>query len=287
MAFVLSQQDFPENLRHIAQSPQALYGEGDPNVLHKEMVAIVGARRCTPYGTKIAFELAKQLAEMGVVVISGLALGIDTSAHQGALAGGGDTVAVLGCGLKHNYLAKNRSLREEITKRGAVITEYEDHVEASTWSFPRRNRIISGLSRGVLVIEAGLKSGSLITAKWALEQGREVFAVPGPMQSPMSQGTHQLIQQGAKLVTSVDDILEEIPQLRGKVAECKKMKYNPGSGSDQEKILYFLANSVSPVSIDRLVEASELPTDRINGLLVELELDGKVKGLPGGLFMRG
>lgn len=281
MPFELKQGDFPESLRQIHTPPKVLYGEGDQNILFaQKMIAMVGARRCTNYGASIAYDLARELSAHGVIVVSGLAIGIDTKAHEGALAGGGKTIGVLGCGLDFPYLTANRPLRKRMVEQGAVITEYPAMTEASTWNFPQRNRIISGLSMGVVVVEAGLDSGSLITAKWALEQGREVFAVPGPVGHATSEGTNRLIQQGAKLVTKVLDIFDELPLVAGQ----QKIGYSTKSLTDEEKILSLMVREAK--SIDQLVSLSGLPVERLTGLLVTLEIDGKVKGLPGGQFIK-
>lgn len=281
MPFELKQGDFPENLRQIHTPPKVLYGEGDQNILFEQkMIAMVGARRCTNYGASVAYDLARELSARGVIVVSGLAIGIDTKAHEGALAGGGKTIAVLGCGLDFPYLTSNRPLRKKISEQGAVVTEYPAMTEAFTWNFPQRNRIISGLSLGVVVVEAGLDSGSLITAKWALEQGREVFAVPGPIGQPASEGTNRLIQQGAKLVTKVLDIFDELPLVAGQ----QKIGYPTKPLTDEEKILSLMMREAK--SIDQLVALSGLPVERLTGLLVTLEIDGKVKGLPGGQYLR-
>lgn len=281
MPFELKQGDFPESLRQIHTPPKVLYGEGDQNVLFEQkMIAMVGARRCTNYGASVAYDLARELSARGVIVVSGLAIGIDTKAHEGALAGGGKTIAVLGCGLDYPYLTSHRPLRKKISEQGAVVTEYPAMTEAFAWNFPQRNRIISGLSLGVVVVEAGLDSGSLITAKWALEQGREVFAVPGPIGQPASEGTNRLIQQGAKLVTKVLDIFDELPLVAGQ----QKIGYSTEPLTDEEKILNLMAREAK--SIDQLVSLSGLPVERLTGLLVTLEIDGKVRGLPGGQYLR-
>ena len=290
MGFLLRPAGFPEQLRTIHDAPKILYGEGDPNVLQKNMIAIVGARECTEYGATLAYDFGCELAKAGLVVVSGLALGIDTKAHEGALAGGGETVAVLGCGLDCNYLASNRPLRERIIKQGAVVTEYPAEAEAFAPNFPKRNRIISGLSQAVIVIEAGLKSGSLITGRWALEQGREIFAVPGSIRSRMSDGTNRLIQRGAKLITKVEDVFEELPWLAGvrldgvRLAQNEKLSYTAAPSGDEEKILQLLSDR--PLSIDGIAVGSELQVEKVSALLVELEIAGRVKGLPGGNFVR-
>ena len=200
--------DYPALLKEIPQPPPVLYIRGNAGVLHETAVAVVGSRVCTVYGLECAVRLSRELAELGIVVVSGLARGIDTAAHQGALCR--KTVAVLGSGLLHIYPAENRTLAESIAQNGAVVSEFPLTATPLKDNFPRRNRVISGLARGVVVIEAAVKSGALITANCALEQNREVFALPGPVGSPGSAGTHALIQEGAKLITGVNDILKEL-----------------------------------------------------------------------------
>jgi len=206
----IDDKQYPVNLKYIYDSPSVLYTKGEILPEDGLAVAIVGTRGPSVYGTQTAQRLAGECARKGITVISGLAKGIDTAAHKGALKAGGRTIAVLGSGFLNLYPAQNRGLAEEISKNGAVISEFPMNAEPLRRNFPRRNRIISGLSLAVIVVEAAAKSGSLITADCALEQGREVFAVPGIVRSVTSQGTHQLLRQGAKLVETIDDILEEL-----------------------------------------------------------------------------
>lgn len=273
-----SSSEYPELLKHISDPPSQFWCEGDLQVTSLSCVAVVGARECTPYGEKAAFDLSKSLAQAGVVVVSGLALGIDTAAHKGALAGGGKTIAVLGCGMDIPYPSENISLKKNIFQNGVVISEYAPGTQATVWSFPRRNRIISGLSLGVVVVEAGLKSGSLITANLALQQGRDVFAVPGNISSPLSAGTHRLIQSGAKLVNSVEDILEELKL--GVKTSFKEIKENISHA--EKKLLHLLSNG--PRHMDELLEATGSPMNELSSLLIEMELNGKIRSLPGSCF---
>ena len=280
---------YPEPLRQIDESPKTLWYQGDLSLLSGEkMIAIVGARECSPYGHEVAFQLAKDLVKAGVTVVSGLALGIDTAAHHGALAGGGQTIAVLGCGLDIPYPERNLDLKQEIAEKGLVVSEFSPGMGASRWTFPRRNRIISGLCRGVVVVEAGIKSGSLITAEWALQQGREVFAVPGPVSSPSSQGTHHLIQNGAKLITGVGDILEELSWSQKsdlQKMENQKVDLKELQGTHEEKqVLTLLA--AGPRNMDELIDEVGFPVQTMSEILMSLELDGKVKSLPGSRFER-
>jgi DNA processing protein len=271
--------EYPPVLRHIHESPERLWGEGDVACLSSPTcIAVVGSRECTAYGREVAYDLSVGLARAGAVVVSGLAYGIDTAAHQGALDGGGKTVAVLGCGLDIPYPAGNLDLKRKISESGAVVTEFPAGTRAAAWTFPRRNRIISGISRGVVVVEAGLKSGSLITAELALQQGRDVFAVPGDVRSPLSEGAHRLIQNGAKLVATVKDILEEIG------LESLSEFSDVDEVSDQGKILGLLKKG--PRHIDELAESLHLPMDRMSEILVEMEIGGKIVALPGSRFER-
>lgn len=202
--------DYPELLMNISAPPIALYVKGDISLLSSDLaIAMVGTRNATPYGKRAAFNFGLELAKRGITVVSGGAVGIDSYSHRGALQAGGKTVCVLGCGIEYDYLKKNEELRNNIAKTGALVSEYPPDYPASRFTFPQRNRIISGLAKGVLVVEAGVKSGSLITANLALEQNRDVFAVPGDISSDVSYGTNRLIKAGAKPVTEIADILEE------------------------------------------------------------------------------
>jgi DNA processing protein len=212
---IIPEEDgYPPLLRELTDAPPLLYYKG--NLSHsKESIAIVGARRATPYGRAAAEAISKELAQNGIIVVSGLARGIDTAAHKGAISGNGITWAVLGCGFNFMYPPENQKLAEEIIeKNGALVSEFMPKMAPEPQLFPMRNRLISGMSRGVVVVEAALKSGALITVDFALEQGREVFAVPGPIFSEQSKGSNNLIRQGAKLIESIQDILQEIPTLQ-------------------------------------------------------------------------
>lgn len=283
MPFQLKPSDsgYPDLLQNIHDPPPHLWGEGDPKFLSDgTRLAIVGARECTPYGVKVAFDLAREAVKAGLVVVSGLAYGIDTAAHRGALEGGGKTVAVLGCGIDIPYPAENLELKRRIAQSGAVITEFSPGTRATAWSFPQRNRIISGLSRGVVVVEAGEKSGSLITADFALQQGREVFAVPGNIDSPKSVGTNRLIQSGAKLVSGIGEILEEfrwiVPPLASRRMEA--------SGATKEETVLLRLLAEGPCLMEELLQGSGLPVERLSTLLVEMEIGGRIKSLPGSRF---
>lgn len=208
--YLSNQDEYPVNLKHIYDPPPVLYSVGELLESDNQAIAMVGSRKATEYGLKTAERLAGELASYGITVVSGMALGIDAAAHKGALKAKGRTIAVLGSGVTHIYPKSNTNIYNEIIKNGAVVSEYPLGVTPVSGNFPARNRIISGLSLGIVIVEAGLKSGSLITADFALEQGREVFAVPGGINSPNSAGTNSLIKNGAKLVSEVGDILEEL-----------------------------------------------------------------------------
>lgn len=206
-----AQKEYPQKLNKIYAPPAKLHLLGDASILNKPSIAIIGCRDASEYGKKMAFMFAYKLAKKGIVIVSGLARGIDIYSHLGAVKAGGKTIAVLGSGLGNIYPAENKKYCKEIIKTGgAIITEYEYNKKPQKMNFPARNRIISGLSEGVLVVEAKQKSGTLITVDYALEQGREVFAIPGPITEQNSYGTNELIKEGAKLVTNIEDILEEI-----------------------------------------------------------------------------
>src|SRR5437660_3061358 len=214
ITIALGDERYPAWLRAIHDPPAVLYCDGLPETGDRQAVAIVGSRRATPYGLRVSEALAGELSVLGFTIVSGFARGIDAAAHGAALAAGGRTIAVLGCGLDVDYPPGHASLRAEIAGSGAVLTEFAPGTPPRATNFPRRNRIISGLALGVVVVEAAEDSGSLITARLALEQGREVFAVPGSIDVPTSRGPHGLLKQGAKLVETVDDIVEELlPQL--------------------------------------------------------------------------
>ena len=251
-------------------------------------LAIVGSRNPTPQGESNARQFAKAFAEAGICVVSGLALGVDGAAHDGALLGGGQTIAVVGTGLDRVYPKKHLALAHRIAQQGMIISEFPLGTPPLTANFPRRNRIISGLTRGTLVVEAALKSGSLITARLAAEQGKEVFAIPGSIHSPQSRGCHALIKQGAKLVELAQDVLEELNLLPAGLSESPDST-QPTSDADaepsQENPL-LAALGFDAVSLDEIQARTGLDTPRLQGQLLELELEGRVARLPGGYFQR-
>jgi len=281
--------DYPEALRHIHDAPLVLYARGDSSLLRHEQIGIIGSRNATPAGLDHARRFAAELSNRRLLVTSGLALGIDGAAHAGALDAGHATIAVIGCGLDRIYPNQHRRLGERIIANGLMVSEYPPGTPARAAHFPQRNRIISGLSRGILVVEAGLKSGSLITARMALEQGREVFAIPGSIHSPVARGCHHLIKQGARLVDEVDDILEELGASWSQPAGCalpEQLATQPAPGPvdalDSREIAVFEALGYDPQSTDALCSATGLPADQLVQSLLLLELEGLVSSAPGG-----
>jgi DNA processing protein len=281
---------YPESLLAMADPPLMLYvmgpGEYDLTQLGRSL-AIVGSRNPTPQGATNARSFARVLGESGVTVVSGLALGIDGAAHQGALEAAGSaerlaTVAVVGTGLDRVYPARHRALAHAIAQRGLLVSEFPLGTPPLTPNFPKRNRLIAGLTRGTLVVEAALRSGSLITARLAVEQGKEVFAIPGSIHSPQSRGCHLLIRQGAKLVETVQDIFEDL-NLREAPAVAAPRADDPAPAS-QPPLLAALGHD--PVSLDALMARTGWPAAALQAQLLELELAGDVARLPGGLFQR-
>ncbi len=281
--------EYPRLLRQIPDPPPYLYilGKLQPAM---NAIAVVGSRNATAYGKSVAHRLGADLSACELTVVSGMAMGIDTCAHKGALQAGGQTVAVMGTGLNRVYPAENRKLFDIISENGAVVSELALNAGPDARHFPARNRIISGMALGTLVVEATLKSGSLITARLAAEQNREVFAIPGSIQSFKSTGTHSLIKQGAKLVESARDILEELPAAgrRQSVTVCDRAESKPllpqGLSPADSRILTEL--EVYPVHIDDLVRKLELAPGDLAAALLRLELDGVVSQTPGSMFSR-
>jgi len=276
--------DYPPLLAELADAPPLLYYRGRLR-RESEVLAIVGSRQATAYGKAAARVLARDAAAKGIVIASGLARGIDTAAHQGALDSGGITWAFMGCGLDRVYPLENQRLAEDIIDKGAVFSEFTPGTPPLATNFPARNRLISGCSRGVLVVESAEKSGALITVDFALEQGREVFAVPGPIFSPMSRGTHQLLRQGAKLVEEIEDIWNEVPNWsKNERPVSIKTKLLPKEEAlseemDHGSILQQLSDV--PLHIDHITVHSTLSVSSISLALLELQLGGKVIQLPG------
>jgi len=280
----IEDDEYPDMLRNIHEPPQILHARGTIKLNEYKAIAVVGARKATRYGTDMAKQIAYELALRNVSVVSGMARGVDTFAHKGALEARGTTIAVMGCGIDIAYPPENKELIEKVSKQGIVVSEYLLGAEPVPGHFPARNRIISGLSMGVVVIEAGEKSGSLITADLALEQGREVFAVPGNADSSSSKGTNTLIKQGAKLVTSVEDILEEFFELKNVKIKSKENQELKGLNTDEKNIIDKLDSG--SVHIDVLSRATGYSVQKINTTLMMLELRGIVRQLPGKFFVR-
>jgi DNA processing protein len=282
-ALCLEDQDYPSLLRQTSTPPPVLYVKGRTELLESCCVAMVGSRAATSYGHRIASALAHDLALQGVVVVSGMALGIDACAHAGALSASGGTIGVLGCGLDVVYPQQNHRLYEQIGECGLLVTEYPLGTRPEGFRFPARNRIIAGMSYGVVVVEAARKSGSLITAEFALEEGRDVFAVPGQVDSFKSAGAHWLLQQGAKLVLSAADILEELHMCTG-LRRDNPGQPGPAQGLDavDAELLGLLA-MIEPYAMkrDALIAKSGLAPGQMAEFLLRLELDGLVEMLPG------
>jgi len=274
---------YPLLLRQIPDPPALLFVKGDRGLLSLPGVAVVGARAASSYGLRVTRNLARRLAAAGLVVTSGLALGVDAAAHRAALEAGGKTIAVLGCGLDICYPAHNRKLQKEIAAKGLLVSEYPLGTRAERFRFPARNRIISGISRGVLVVEAGERSGSLITASMALEQGREVFAVPGSIDSSRSRGAHMLLKQGARLVQDENDILAELEMAAAPDA-AKKDRTDAGLGENEKKVLSRL--DAYPQSVEEIKAATGIDMAALNQALLVLELEGLAEVLPGRRYRR-
>ena len=283
----LTDKNYPQWLHRIPDPPLFLYVSGQLNSSAVN-IAIVGSRNATGYGLDTTQRLSSDLASLGMTVVSGMARGIDTAAHQGALAGGGETIAVLGSGLENIYPAENRKLFRRISERGAVISEFPLFTKPEAHNFPVRNRIISGMSMGTVVVEATKKSGSLITARLAVEQNREVFAVPGSIQSFKSAGTHTLIKQGAKLVEHARDIIEEIapmiPQANTSDTTVRDAACSGPAGLTPDERLIYDALGPYPTHIDDISRSISMQPGKLSSILLKLELDGLVQQSPGKFF---
>jgi DNA processing protein len=279
--------NYPELFSQLQDAPAELYLRGNPDALHLPSLAIVGSRNPTRGGARNAYEFSRHLAESGFSIVSGLALGIDTAAHRGALDAGATTVAFLGHGIDSVYPAQNSELADAIALKGAVVSEYAPGTPPMKHHFPERNRLISGLSLGTLVVEAARRSGSLITARLAAEQGREVFALPGSIHNPMARGCHQLLRDGAKLVESASDITAELAPLVTHLLQSpdKSMENDSRLQSGDEEYVKLCASlGYDPVGIDEIAAASGLTIDQVSSMLLILELDGKIEKLSGGRY---
>ncbi len=269
--------DYPEMLSQVPGPPLVLYVNGDVDAMHLPSLAIVGSRNPTQGGRRNAHDFAQHLAAGGLAITSGMAQGIDAAAHEGALDAGGKTIAFLGTGIDRVYPPVNRSLAHTIAERGALVSEYPLGSPPEKWHFPERNRLISGVSLGTLVVEAARRSGSLITARLAAEQGREVFALPGSIHNALARGCHELIRQGAKLVETADDILAELGQLAEHLRPT-------ADDADYETLRDYLSHD--PVGIDELGKQSGLTIDQLSSMLLILELHGEVESFPGGRYAK-
>ncbi|MEB0137769.1 MULTISPECIES: DNA-processing protein DprA [unclassified Undibacterium] len=279
----LADADYPPALLAIPDPPLLLYIQGQRALLSSAGIGVVGSRHASVQGRRDAEQFATALSHAGLTITSGLASGIDGAAHQAALRASGATIAVVGSGADIVYPASHRRLASEIAERGAIVSQYSLGTPPQAANFPRRNRLISGLSQAILVIEAAAQSGSLITARMALEQGRDVFAVPGSIHSPLAKGCHQLIKQGAKLVESVADILEELPP-HFHAPPARQQAALPLLDAAGDQLLALLSHQ--PISLDALVQASALSLAELHAHLLELELAGMIESLPGLRFRR-
>lgn len=277
----LADAAYPQRLLDAPDPPTVLYVKGRTELLNAPALAIVGSRNATPQGESNAEAFAAALADAGLTIVSGLALGIDAAAHRGGLRGKGSTIAVIGTGIDRVYPARNQSLARDIAEHGAIVSEFPLGTPALRENFPRRNRIISGLARGCLVVEAAERSGSLITARLAGEQGRDVFAIPGSIHSPLSKGCHKLIRQGAKLVDDARDILDELGVT---AATDKTAAAAPAVTTETARLLDSIG--YDPCDMDTLASRSGLTAERLYAILLQMELDGRIASLPGGRFQR-
>ncbi|MDH4191572.1 MAG: DNA-processing protein DprA, partial [Betaproteobacteria bacterium] len=278
-AVTLADDCYPKALLEISDPPALLYCRGQTRLLGRPALAMVGSRNGTASGVRNAESFASTLSHAGLTIVSGLALGIDAAVHRGGLAGIGSTIAVLGTGIDICYPARNIELARKIGELGLLLSEFPLGTRAIAGNFPRRNRLISGLSQGCVVVEAALASGSLITARSALDQGREVFAIPGSIHSPLSKGCHALIKSGAKLVESAEDILAELPGVPEKMKSLQLPAVEQG-GTSAEPVLDLMG--FDPIDIDTLSHRAGLSTEKISGKLLQLELEGLIGKLPGG-----
>jgi DNA processing protein len=289
--FITIQDDlYPPLLKEIPDPPLALYICGDPQILANPQLAMVGSRSPSHTGLDNAYDFAKFLAQARLSITSGFAIGIDAESHKGALNGDGKTIAVMGTGLDKLYPAQNKALAKHILQQGgALVSEYPINTPVKAENFPRRNRIISGLCIGTLVVEATIRSGSLITARLATEQGREVFAIPGSIHNPLARGCHTLIRQGAKLIETAQDILEELGPLAFTTMNKTNNEYNKEKtvtneqkklDSEYQKLLQYIEYEATPVDI--LVERSGFSASNVSSMLLILELEGHIKSTPGG-----
>ncbi len=280
----ITSADYPERLKELHDAPILLYVMGDKEILRTPQLAVVGSRKPTPSAARTAREFAHSLSQSGITITSGLALGIDAQAHKGCLDCDGLTIAVAATGLDRVYPAKHRKLAHRIVENGAIVSEFALGTATKAANFPKRNRIISGLSMGTLVVEAAIRSGSLTTARHATEQCREVLAIPGSIHNPLARGCHQLIRQGAKLVETADDILEELGSQVSEYIELSRTeeKVAPTENketSDPQYVKLMTCLDFAPQSIDTLIECTGLPANEVASMLLILQLEGKIDAL--------
>jgi DNA processing protein len=280
----LADSHYPKALLEISDPPPFLYAKGNLALLNIPSIAIVGSRNASVQGEKNAEAFAQGLSGYNLCIVSGLALGIDGAAHRGALKANGATIAVVGTGLDIVYPAKHRDLAHQIVERGLIISEFALGTPSKPQNFPKRNRIISGLSLGCLVVEANLQSGSQITARLSAEQGREVFAIPGSIHSPMSKGCHQLIKQGAKLVDCLQDIVEELDLINVSESVAETSDYSDNKTPPQNSLLTLMG--YEPITLENIVHLSGLTVSEVSSMLMLLELEGRVASLAGGQYQK-
>ncbi len=276
----LGEQDYPELLNYISKPPETLYYIGDITLASKPSIAIVGARKATSYGKWAAYGFAKKLSDYSISVVSGMAYGIDSFAHKGALENQGETIAVLGCGVDICYPASNKGLRESILKEGLILSEYEPGTEPMPFRFPMRNRIISGLSMGTIIVEAGLNSGSLITAECAADQGRNIYAVPGNINNIFSFGTNKLIKDGATPLTAFDDIIDELGIKRS--SPCTAVELELGN---DEKVIYECVRQSGETTTDAICRSTGRKPSEVNAMVTILEMKGLLQTALGKIFI--
>ena len=282
-AITLADERYPRALLEIGDPPTLLYVAGRPELLQSPSLAVVGSRNASAQGEANAAAFARTFSDAGLTIVSGLALGIDAAAHRGGLGGPGSTIAVLGTGIDVIYPRRNSELAREILENGALVSEFPLGTPPAAYNFPRRNRLISGVSRGCLVVEAALASGSLITARAAADQGRDVFAIPGSIHSPLHKGCHALIKMGAKLVESAEDVLAELSGVHGNTS-LPRAPGNEPLERPRDGLLGHMGHD--PVDVDTLCSLARLPAEQVAGELLRLELQGEVTALPGGLYQR-
>jgi DNA processing protein len=282
----LADETYPKALLEIPDPPALLYAIGRIDLLQRTSLAVVGSRNATAQGEQNAENFAQALSETGLTIVSGLAMGIDAAAHRGGLAGSGSTVAVLGTGVDVIYPRRNAELAAQIAEHGLLVSEFPLGTAPAAYNFPRRNRLISGLSRGCLVVEAAAASGSLITARAAADQGREVFAIPGSIHSPLSKGCHGLIKSGAKLVESAEDVLAELSGFRQSGSASTTARRIPGVARSTPDSALLALMGHDPVDVDSLCTRAGMSAEQVSSELLRLEIDGHVAALPGGLYQR-